>query len=65
MKVGDLVNWMPNFFDTNRRTRMSPGLILDSSGMVLKKKKFLGPQRKLLKPLEEEKILLLGGFRDK
>ena len=41
MKDGDLVNWMPNFFDTNRRTRMSPGLILDSSGMVLKKKKFL------------------------
>ena len=41
MKVGDLVEWQPNFFDTNGDLYCSPGLILDSSGIILKKKKYL------------------------
>ena len=34
MKVGDLVEWQPNFFDTNGDLYCSPGLILDSSGII-------------------------------
>lgn len=41
MKQGDLVEWKPNFFDTNGDLYVNPGLILSETKMVNNTRKYV------------------------
>ena len=41
MQVGDLVEWIPNFFDENGDRYCNPGLIIQSTKIVNSKYKYV------------------------